>query len=306
MYRPTGFVADQLFPVLPVKKRSDLYYVWDKGQRFRLERSDGRNTMRADGARSKQVNFGFTTANYSAEEWALSTFVTDEERDNQDQPLQLEVSKVQGTQDLLLLDYELRVANLVTTTGNYDSTNFTTLAGTSQWNNASFASQTNGNVSVIKQNLDDGKEAIRKATGGLDPNVIVVPAAVERVMARDLGFADLLKHNSAHPDLLTNGDLPPTIFGMRVLRPRAVYTSTVEGETETYTDVWGKNVIMAYVAPNPGLNIISFGYSFRSRPWQVKTWREEAESKTMYEPSMVQDEKLTAKGAGYLIQNAIA
>jgi hypothetical protein len=302
-YHPMGMVAEQLFPVTKVAHESDDYYFWDKGQRFRLDRTDGYGSLRADGTRARQVNFGAVPKTYTAEEFALETFITDRVRANADSALQLEITKTRSVQDLVLLDQELRVASIITNTSN--NSNSTTLSGTSQWNNASFVSQPTNTFSAIKANLDTGMEAIRLATGGLDPNVIMIPKSVARVMARDIAFVDYVKYT--HADLLVGGYLPPTLFGMKVVMPGAAYTSTNEGEAVTaLTDIWGKNVWMGYVNPNPGLDSLTYGLILRQREWQVKQWRDEAVDTTYYRPSFVQAEQLIAPDCGYLIKNAIA
>src|SRR5258707_7341025 len=186
-FMPQGMVAEQIFPVLPVTHESDAYWVWDKGQAFRTERSDGKGTLRPDGAPSKQVNFGGTAKLYTAEEYAAKVRVTDRERSNADSALRLEVSKMTRAQKLVLWEQEIRVASLLTTSTNYAAGNTVTLSGTSQWNNASFASQTAGTQSIIEQNVDAGREAVRLATGGLEANTIIIPRAVARVIKRDVG-----------------------------------------------------------------------------------------------------------------------
>lgn len=304
-YHPTGMIAEMIFPVMKVAHESDLYYKWDKGQAFRVERSDGKGTLRADKARAKQFNYGFTLDSYTALEYAGEVSVSDREVANADSALQLQVSKVRRVQDEILLDQEIRVASLLTTTGNYASANFTTNSGTSQWNNASFASQTNGQHSVIKGQIETGKEAIRKATGGLLPNTIVIPRAVAAIMYNDVGLVDLLKY-SPPANLATSDILPDTLWGMKVLVPTAVYQTAVEGEAFSGSDVWGKNVILAYVNPNPGLDALTAGLIFRQREWQVKQFREEEIDSTFYRPSLIQAEKAVAFDCAYLIQNAVA
>jgi hypothetical protein len=304
-YHPQGMIAEQIFPVVPVQHESDDYYFWDKGQRFRVDRTDGKASLRADGARARQMNFGAVPKTYTCEEYAYETFITDRQRANADAALQLEITKTRAVQDLVLLDQELRIANLVMNPAN--NTNSVTLSGTSQWNNASFVSQpTSGPAfSNIKLALDTGMEAIRQATGGLDPNVIVITKPVARVMSRDIGLVDYVKYT--HSDLLVAGLLPPNLWGMKVVIPGATYTNTVEGEAVTsFTDVYGKNVWLGYVAPQPGLDILTYGAIFRSREWQVKQWRDEAIDTTFYRPSFVQTEQLIAPDCGYLIQNAVA
>lgn len=302
-YHPTGMVAEQIFPPIPVAHESDYYYVYDKAQAFRVERSDGYGSLRADGARSLLEEFGATPALYQAEEFARRTRITDRQRANQDAVLNLEVSKLRRIQDKLLLDQELRVASLLTTAANWASSNKTTISGTNQWNNASFNSQA-GTFSVIEQEFDNGREAIRQATGGKEANVAIIPAAVARVMKRDIGVRQSIQYT--HSDILTNGALPDTLWGLKVIEPAAIYDTSVEGESFAGADVWGKNVILAYVDPNPGLDSLTLGLIFRARPWQVKQWRDEEVESTFYEASLVQAEKAVSYDCGYLIQSCIA
>lgn len=303
-YHPLGMIAEQVFPVVPVSNESDYYYFWDKGQAFRVERSDGKGSLRADGTRPKLVNFGATLKTYTAEEFAIETRITDRERANADNALALEQSKVRRVQDLLYIDYEIRVAGVLTAAATYPAANVVTLSGTSQWNNASFSSQTGNQHSVIKANIEAGKEAIRKATGGLLPNTIVIPRAVAAVMYNDVGLADIVKYTA--PNLMVDDLLPQTLWGMRVLIPTVPFTTSAEGETPAMSDVWGKNVILMYRDPNPGLDALTLGLTLRQRPWQVKQYRDEQIDATFYRPGFVQAEQLVAPDCGYLLQNVIA
>lgn len=301
-----GYIAEKIFPVVPVQFESDIYYKWDLPSAFRAEQSDGYGTLVADGAPAPVEDFGVTTDGYLAQEYARAVRITDREARNQDAVLQLQQSKTRRAQSKITLDQEIRVANLLTTTANYASTNTTTLSGTSQWNNASFASQTGNVQSVIKKNLDDAAEAIRIQTG-MKPNTIIIPEAVRRVMSRDVGLIEEIKYTQGGLLKVSGGDIiGDDLFGLKVLNPWGVFHTNIEGEANVNADIWGKSVILAYVAPTPGIDVPAFGYIFRQRPWQVRSWREEKVKTTFYEASMIQAEKQTSNLLGYLIKNACA
>ena len=307
-YHPMGYVAEQVMPVVPVAHETDIYWFWDKGQAFRLDRSDGYGTEWADGTEPHEENYGATQKSYNTKGFKLRTRITDRERGNADQVLNLEMSKVRRLQDKILMDQELRVASLFFTTAN--NSGVTTLAGATQWNNASFVSQPSNLFSQIKANIDTGITAVRQATGGLIPNTIVIPHYVAIVMSHDVGLTDYLKYT--HPDLVNastpiSGILPPKLWGMNVLVPTAPYLTSVEGEPVTATsDVWGKSVWLGYINPNPGTDSLTYGLILRSRPWTVKTFRREDYEATYYDVSLVQAEQLISADCGYLIQNAVA
>lgn len=311
-WRPsTGvMIADQVFPVKPVKHESDTYYKWNKGQRFRVTRSDGQGSQRADRTAARLRNYGFTEDSYKLYEYALAESTTDREKANADDALSLEESRIHGIQDELMLDYEIRVANIIRTAANYAAANTTTLAGVNQWNNASFASLNSNGLghSTIKANLDAGKKAVIAATGGILPNTIVLPYEVAIVMNNDPGLIDKEKYTLS--TLLSTDMLdlenPPKLWGMRVLIPTVQFQTTTEGEPDALGAVWGKDVWMGFVNPRIGLNSLTFGLTFRKGGFDVRSWREEKSKENMYECSLLQTEKLVAADCGYLIKNAIA
>jgi hypothetical protein len=310
-FRPTNgrYVVDEIFPVLPVQFENDSYAKWDKGQRFRVDRTDGRDTLRADGTRAREKKYGWTYDTYLAEEWAEDFYVTDREVNNSDAGLDIVLAHSNGIYDDILRDRELRVAASLTATATYASANTATLSGANQWNSASFASQSTAVFSTIKTNINTGRNAIRTATGGAMPNVVIIPEAVALVMENDVALIDALKHNGAISSLVSDGSFLPhggMFFGMRILRPSMSYQSEVEGETAVNVDVWGKNLVMAVVGP-PAQRTLTFGLQFRKQAFgMMNSWREEATTSTYYRVGMIQAEKIVAAECGYLIHNVIA
>lgn len=306
-YHPVGFIAERIHPVVPVNHENDLYYVWDRGDALREM-----DTLRADGTAAHIADFGYSTAAYVCEEYALKTRVTDRQAANADKVLSLQVSKIRRVQDLILTGQERRAAGLFSAAA-LPAANQTTLAGINRWNDAGF-------VGSIEQNIDTADEAIRQQLGGLPPNVLVIPKAVAKVMKRDSKIRDLIKYT--HADLLADGELPPKLWGKEVTVPSVATVNTnptsvtgspwpIENPNTVLApgtnifDVWGKNVYVKYRNESPGIDVISASYIFRSRPWMVKTWRDEEVDSTFYQPSFVQTEKLVAAVAVYAIFNAI-
>lgn len=304
-YMPSGFIAEKIFPVIPVSHESDQYAIWDKGQGFRIERSDGFADLLPDGGEAREDDFGFTQGSYNAYGFGRRCRVTDRELRNQDVALQLEATKVLKEQKKLLLGYEQRVATIVTTAAN--NTGSVTLSGTDQWNNASFVSSSNGAHSVIMQRILTAVDGVRKNTNGsVLPNTIVIPFSVSVVMANDPGLVDLIKYQSQ----AMSAGLPPVLnvggVMLNVLIPTVQSVTAVEGESTAGSDVWGKHVWVGYVNEAPGLNCLTYGLTFRAAPWTVRQWREEWRQSTVYQPEVVQAESLVAADCGYLIKNAIA
>lgn len=293
-YHPKGLVARSVLDVVPVSQEAGEYFVWNRHDAARIP-----NSLRADGAESNELSFDLDSdATYRVHEYALKTKITDRQRKNAASVLNLEFAKVQRVKDLVELGLESRVATLLTTQANYASTNRVQLSGTDQWNNASYSGS-------IEQVIDTAKEAVRQQTLGLDPDTIIIPSAVAKVIKRDASIRELIKYT--HTDLLVDGDLPPVLWGMKVVIPKASYVTTRKGaSTQTIADVWGKHVVLAVSNGGGLIDVPTFGKIFQMGSPVVKTWRKEERSADFYEYSMMTDEVITSNVAGYLIEDAIA
>jgi hypothetical protein len=291
-YQPAGFVADQAMPILKVAKESDKYYKWDRGNGLRIP-----TALRSDGAESNKLTFDISTGTYQCEEYALNADLTDRAIANSDTVINLRASKTRYLKDLIMLDRERRVASLLTTTGNYNSAVRVTKSGSTQWDNASFSGS-------IEKDIDTGKEAVRSLIGH-EPNMIIIPAAVAKVMKRDAQIRELIKYTQN--DLLVNGDLPPTIFNMKVLIPTAINITTNRGaSSDTTADIWGKHIVMTYKPSAGSIDTPAHAYTLRSRNFLVKGWREENKSKDVIECGVIEDVIITSNISGYLISSVIS
>ncbi len=291
-YMPSGLVAERIAKPMRVNKESDKYYVWDRASAFRVK-ANGRYSLRADKSEAKEIDFGLGTATYSAEEYALKILVSDREKDNSDSILRLRESKLRRLQNILMLEQEIRIASLLTTNANWDANNVS--SPSVKWDAASSV--------VIEKNIDTGKEAVRRAIG-VEPNTIIIPAAVAKVMKRDSSIRELIKYTQNN--LLVNGDLPPTLFNMNVVIPGAIYTSSKEGSTAaTYSDVYGDDVVLLYVSDQASMDTPDAIKIFRSRDWEVRSWRVEEKRSEAIEASVIQDEVMTSNISGYLLDDVL-
>ena len=298
-FRNGAFIADMICPRIDVAKESDKYFVYGR-QDFRTTQD-----VRADKA---DINFIDSwkiesTPTYSCVEHSLADLVSDRERRNADEPLSPDFDVTENLTNMLMLNREKRVADMLTTAANFaTSGNTVTLSGTEQWNDSSFDSDSA--TDAIEARIDTGKEAVRAAIG-MDPNTIVIPAAIAKVIKRDSAVRDLIRYTDN--SLLVNGDLPPTLWNMNVLVPGAVYDSAEEGQDFSGSDIWGNHVLLAYVSPNPRTpRTMTLGLTFQSQARSTAKWREDNRKSDAIEVSEILVEKAVCEYCGYLIRNAIA
>jgi hypothetical protein len=109
-----------------------------------------------------------------------------------------------------------------------------------------------------------------------------------------------------------------SLFGVdKILVGSTIKDTSEEGAgTNTFTDVWGKNIVLAHTTagPDPDGKDPSLGYSFRweapllgGREMAAELWNNpDGGNFENRRVQYYQDEKLTATELGYVIANAVA
>lgn len=289
-YENPAFVAESLFPTVPVAKESGQFFVLDPSRdRFRVY-----DDIRAPRARAALVEWATSKQNYLAEEHAIAAAVDDREKSQAIDPLQPEQEAVQSATDAIHMGRESEVAVLATTSGTYPGANVVALAGGARWDTA-----TGDPVSDV----ETGKEKIRSVIGRR-PNTLILPSAVYAKVRLNPTVTDRIKYTSL-------GVLTPALLSQlwdieNVVVADAVQNTAALGQTAVIGDIWGKNVVLAFVNKTPAVRSLSFGYTFSVGTERARRWREEAEHSDYYEASQIRSTNVVANVAGYLIQTPIS
>jgi len=296
-----GFVGEELFPSLTVLKQSDKYYV------FGREAWKPEDDLRAPGTVANEVpGVALSLDAYYAQEHALQTPVTDEERKNVDSPLAPDRDATELITSKIMLGREVAMKNLVTTAANYASGLSTTLVGTQQWSD-----YTNSDPIA---NMRAAKAAIH-ARIFVEPNVAVIPYQVMTVLEDHPDFIERIKYSERG---IVTKELVASIIGVdKIIVPGAGINNAALGQAVSLGYLWGKDVIFAYVPPRPGLKVPAFGYEFTWGQQYVDRWREAPRKSDLIRCQRSYDLKLVAQGdpgtadagksvAGYVIKSAVA
>jgi len=286
-YRNDTYIADQVFPQVPVENQSDVYFIFDKGAWFRLPDK----SMRAPGTRAPRIDYTLTTGCYFCVEYALANGIPDEVRDNADDPLQPDENATTFVTSNLLNLYEDRVATLVTACANWANS----ASPTTQWDSA---------TSDPVNDIDTARNTVLKEIGRL-PNTLVMGWEVWTALKDHPDLLDRIKHTQR--GILTS-DLAAEVFEVdRLLVGKAVKDSaTLEGETASMGFVWGKQAILMYVSPAPALMEPAAGYTLVWRPFETSRFHEDQERQDVVEVRHNIDEVITGSDAGYCIAAAIS
>lgn len=284
MYRNAAYVGTQIMPIVPVKKKSDIYYIYNsKADRFRIPK-----TLRAPKTESRTVDWKVTTDGYVCDEHALNDLIDDIERDNADKPLNLEVDTVEFLTDIIQLSLEMRIKTML-------EANLSANAPSIKWD-----VYTDGSDPIA--DIEAGKNAIH-AVIFKEPNVLLLGKAVYDKLKHHPKILELIKYSQK--GVLTT-DLMASLFGIeKVIVGKAGYNTAKEGKTAVLNYLWGKNAILAYVEPRPGIKKFSLGYTFQSKKFQTRRARIETKHSDWIEVGDIETEKLVCAACGYRISPAI-
>lgn len=291
-YKNSEMIAGALFPQVPVNLRGGNIITFGK-EDFMLYGS-----QRAPGENTKRVSFGYTGSTYALVDYSLEGQVPIEVmQEGQNGPgidhARMAIAKVSS---IMALRLEKQAADIARTAASYAAANKVTLAGTSQWSDLS--------ASDPIANIETAKEAVRAATGKR-PNTVVMGAAVMSKLRQHSKIIDRMKYTGRD---VPTAEILAALFGVqRVLVGDAIYSNDAG---TAFTDVWGKDVVVAYTelgsvadmgAPSYGYTYNLGGYPLAEEPYfdrNAKSW--------LYPVTRAEAPVLASAAAGYLISAAVA
>lgn len=245
MQTAADFVADRVFPTVPVAKQSDLYFVYSREDWFRSVAQ-----RRAPGTESAGSGWDLATQQYFTHKYAIHKDVSDDIRANADAAIRMDQDATQFVtqQCMLIREITWRDSYFVTGVWANESTPGTL------WDA--------GGSTPIE---DIRAEIINvKAATGFRPNVAVMSPRVWAVL-------------QDHPDFVARVNAGQTPVGPALVNLEAfaavleieeamvawgVENTAQEGATEATDFIVGDNLLLAYRAPAPSLLQPSAGYTF--------------------------------------------
>lgn len=307
-YRNPMYIADQVFPSVAVKKQSDYYYKFLRGDWFRLDAN-----VRGPGAAARRGGYKLTSETYSCKEYAFAHPIPIELINNADEALSPLATGVNFVTESILLAKERVVSTLICTAANWASGFYEDAAGL--W---SATDTTNTFLTDVLLR----RETIRQAIGKF-PNVLLMDAKTYKGLKESSVLLDRIKYTGTqgNPANVTPAMLAALVEVDKVLVGGAIYSSdeeTVAGTEFTAVDLWETNAgkgaaWLGYVAPTPSVDIPSAGYTFtwnntnipdeivmQTGARSVRRWWESAEKQWVVEASENFDAKITSNVSGFL------
>jgi hypothetical protein len=297
-YSNLAYIADRLFPQVPVNKQSDKIPAYDKSHWFRNEAR-----LRAPGTKSEGGGWAVdTSATYFCDRFSYRHEIDDETRDNADAPFNLDSEATEFVTDKMQMKREVSWATDFFTTSVWTGDK---VAGTDFTAWSDYAS------SDPLIDLTEYRDTV-EARIGREPNKLVIGKQVWNKLKWHPSLIDTIKYTQKGQvslDLFNSlAEFEATEVG------RALYTTTVEGTAEasvTYSRIWGKHALLLYVPARPSLMTPAAGYTF---VWNrvakalqyIKRFRDEEREVDIIEGNSYFDQKKTGADAGLFMQNVVS
>ena len=304
MQNRDNFIADKVFPIIPVDKKSDKFFTYTKNDWFRDEAQ-----RRAPATESAGGGYNLSTDTYSADIWAFHKDVPDQIVANADAPLNPLREAAEFVTHRLLLRRELQFVTDFLSPGIWANT----IAGTAGTATpGTFATQwSNYTSSDPIEDIEEGKADILASTG-MEANTLVLGYEVFRQLKNHPDLVDRIKYTSSQT---ITADMIAAMFDIpRVIVSKAIKATNNEGATQAYAFATGKTAMLCHVAPNPGLMTPSAGYTFSwtgvsgglGQVIGTSQFRMDSIRASRVEAEMAFDNKLIGADLGYFWNNIVA
>jgi hypothetical protein len=303
-----NFVADKIFPVVPVSKQSDRYYTYDRGEFNRDEAQ-----KRAPGTESAGGSYTIdNTPTYYCDVFAFHKDVPDQVRANADAVLNPDMEATMYVTQKLLLKREKTFMTNYFTTGLW-TTDVTGVSSSPSGSQAVQWSDYTSSDPIV--DIRTRMTNILQSTGFL-PNTLLLGQQVFDKLVDHPDIIDRIKYGqTAGGPAIVNAQTIAAILGLdRILVSAAIENTAKEGQTASHSFVAGKNALLAYSAPSPGLMTPSAGYTFSWNGFlgasamgnRIKKFRLDLIESDRVEGEMAFDMKLVAADLGCFFSGIVA
>jgi len=251
MQDASNFIADKVFPIVPVQKQSDLYFIYSRADFNRDEAAE-----RAGGTESAGGEYNIENSlPYYCRKWAFHKDVTEEERVNADTPLQPNNDATDFVTQKMLIRRESDWASKYFVDDVW-ATEYQGVAATpGAGETLQFDVSTSDPITLITE-----AGITMASVTGFRPNTLVLSPFVFNALKNHADILDRIKYTQKG---IVTTDLLATLFEVeRVFIAWSVKNSGVKGAAESSAFIMGKHALLCYVNPRPALKAPSAGYIF--------------------------------------------
>lgn len=251
MQDTSAFIADKVFPTVPVSKQSDRYFKYLKEDWFRDDAQE-----RALGTESAGGDYEIdNTPTYFCKKYAFHKDVFEEDRANSDDPLQPDQDATEFVVEKLLLNKENNWANTYFKAGVWGQD----LQGADAAASDKVIRWDDYAKSTPVKDVDTLATAMQSTTGKR-PNTMVLGRAAYDALRQHPEILDRIKYTQT--GVITNQILAALFDVERILVANAIQNTAKKGQAANMDFVMGKHMLLCYTEKRPRIKAASAGYCF--------------------------------------------
>lgn len=242
------FIADKIFPMLPVQKQSDRYYLYQKDAWYRSDTLE-----RAPSTESAGSGFDIdNTPTYFSKVYAIHKDVSDDLRANADAAINPDRDATEFVTRDLMLFKEIDWASTFFTTNVWTGSS----TGTDVTPGTLWSAAGSTPIEDIRAEL-----IATKRNTGFRANNVAMGEEVWNVLQDHPDFLDRIKFVQRG---IVTADIFASVLGVdKVHIGGAVRNLAQEGAALNLEFIFGKDLLVVYAPPRPGLLTPTGGYTFQ-------------------------------------------
>lgn len=299
------FVARRVFPVVPVDKQYDQFYIFDQADFNRVQMK-----KRAPGTESAEGVYRLSNSTYACDVFALHKDIPDQERGNSDEAFNLDSEATEFLTNQALIQEEAAFAAKYMITGVWG----TTFTGVSAAPSASQFLQWNNADSTPLEDIAAGLDTIHSGASRR-ANKLVLGQQVWTQLKNHPDIIDRIKYGAgpSAPAVVQRQAVAQLLEIDEVLVMGAVSNTAQEGQTAVQGYLGGKTAILVHAASRPARMTPSAGYTFAWRGYlggtsasRIKRFRMEELESDRVEIASAYVQQITGAPLGYAFVSAVA
>lgn len=314
-----NFVADSVFPNVPVTKQSDAYFTFDRGE---WNRDDVKE--RAPGTESAGGSFEIGNDTYFARVKAFHMDLNDQVLANQDSPLSLDTQATMFVMNKHMLHRELAWANTYFKTGVWTFEVTGAGAGTAKAAlNPDTTTNANANNLLLfwSDNASTPIEDLRwlmtfmHQRTGFRPNKLVLGRPVFDRLVDHPAIIARMDRGQTSGAAKANREIIASLLELeQVVVMDGIVNAAKQGQAEANNFIGGKHAMLVYAPATAGLMLPSAGYTFSwtgfvgasNKGVRVKRFYMDPIESTRVEGQQAFVQKLVAKDLAVFIKDIVA
>lgn len=297
-YQPEGLIGDRLISRVLVSKPAATFRKRKRENNTRI--LDGRV---GETGKPAELSLAYDSAKFACEDFAFMSPVPVATRDAADAVIDLEMDAIRQLKWSMKIAEEVRIANLLTNPANFATPNKIALVGTAQWSDYVNSDPIPVLTDMVRRIKRSGT-AQRRMWAGSD--VWQVLQHHPKVLAR-LGLN--AGATSSLPAQATIDAFKRLIGVEEFVVATAELTGTNPGQAAAWSYLWGKNLGITTVEPNPTTISLSFASQFVWVDSELSAWADSEpglRGAIKHKIAQSATEELVANDAGILISTAVA